>query len=70
MDNKGNKTGANYAKYTGMGFQMLATICVFVFIGYKIDEKRKSDLLFTAILGLVGVCLALFQVIRSLSKTK
>ncbi|HEY0897430.1 MAG TPA: AtpZ/AtpI family protein [Sphingobacteriaceae bacterium] len=59
----------NYVRYTGIGFQMIAVIGLFTFIGYKIDQSRESSQpLYTAILGLVGVCMALFQVVRSLKK--
>lgn len=60
-----------YAKYAGLGFQMIAIIGLFAFIGYQIDKKREaSSPLFTAILALLGVCLALYQVIRSVLNSK
>lgn len=65
------KLASSFIKYAGLGFQMLAVIGVFAFVGYKVDEKRKSDQpIFTAILGLIGVVVALYQVIRSLTKHK
>lgn len=68
---RAKKEVTNFAKYTGIAFQMLATIGLFVFIGYKIDEyQNSSTLLFTALLGLLGVILSLVQLIRSLSKAK
>lgn len=69
-DQKKDDTGKqanNLAKYTGIAFQMLATIGLFTFIGYKIDEHNNgSKQIFTAILGLIGVVISLIQVIRSL----
>ncbi len=60
----------NFARYSGIAFQMLATIGLFVFIGYKIDQNRDTEsMIFSAILGLVGVILSLVQVVRSLNKT-
>jgi F0F1-type ATP synthase assembly protein I len=57
----------SYARYTGIGFQMIAVIGLFTFIGYKIDQSRDSSQpLYTAILSLTGVCIALYQVVRSL----
>lgn len=57
------------AKYSAIGFQMIATIGLFSFIGYKIDESQKNEHhLFLAIFGLVGVGLALFQVIKQVTK--
>ena len=72
LQNNQNKNKAtNFAKYSGIAFQMLATIGVFSFIGYKIDENTASSkMIFTAILGLVGVVVSLFSVIRSLNKEK
>ncbi len=66
--NKQNpKQATNFAKYTGISFQMLAVIGVFVFIGYKIDEHRGGKtMIFTAILGVVGVVVSLIQVVRML----
>jgi ATP synthase protein I len=38
MENKEkDKNTTNFIKYSGMGFQMLATIGIFAFAGYKID---------------------------------
>lgn len=68
-DNQPKKQATNFAKYSGIAFQMLATIGLFSFIGYKIDEHRESSkLVFTAILGLVGVIISLIAVVRSLNK--
>jgi len=66
-DNK--KQVNNFVKYTGMTFQMLATIGVFTFIGYKIDEHRSSEtLIFTAIFGVVGVVASFIHLFRMLGK--
>lgn len=59
----------NYVRYTGIGFQMIAVIGLFTFVGYKIDQSRDSaQPIFTAVLSLIGVCVALYQVVRSLKK--
>lgn len=71
QNNQNKNKATNFAKYSGIAFQMLATIGVFSFIGYKIDENRASSkMIFTAILGLVGVVVSLFSIIRSLNKEK
>ncbi|RZJ64132.1 MAG: AtpZ/AtpI family protein [Flavobacterium sp.] len=68
-ENQPKKQATNFAKYSGIAFQMLATIGLFSFVGYKIDEHRESTkFIFTAILGLVGVIISLYQVVRSLNK--
>ena len=67
--NSNKKLATNFAKYSGIAFQMLATIGIFSFIGYKIDQNRDSSkMIFTAIFGLVGVIISLISVIRSLNK--
>ncbi|MFB5945129.1 AtpZ/AtpI family protein [Albibacterium profundi] len=67
---KGNQL-SRYAYYSGLGFQMIAIIGVFTFIGYKIDEWQGNEkAVFTAILGLIGVCSSLYTVIKSVNKKK
>lgn len=61
----------NYVRYTGLGFQMIAVIGVFAFIGYKLDEwQQTKQPVYTALLSVIGVCAALYQVIRSLKNLK
>ncbi|RZK43531.1 MAG: AtpZ/AtpI family protein [Pedobacter sp.] len=63
------KQGNGFLVYTGIAFQMLATIGIFSFIGYKIDEHRASnELLFTAILGVLGVVASFIHLLRMLRK--
>jgi len=67
--NKNKRPVNNYLKFTGMGFQMLATIGLFTFIGYKIDESAQHTTKWvTAILSLTGVFVSLYLVIRSLKE--
>jgi F0F1-type ATP synthase assembly protein I len=69
LDKKDSKKTANWAKYSAIGFQMFATIGVITFIGYKIDEYKKSETyLITAFFGLAGVGIALYQVIKQVTK--
>lgn len=59
----------NFAKYTGIAFQMLATIGIFAFIGYQIDKYNNSKQpIITALVTLIGVVVSLYQVIKSLTK--
>lgn len=64
-----NETGrrmGTIAKFSGMGFQMIAVIGLFAFAGYKIDEAAGHAVKWvTAVLSLVGVFIALYIVIRS-----
>lgn len=60
---------STFAKYSSISFQMIAIIGVFAFIGYKIDEYRKSKtLIITAIFSLIGVAVSLYQVVKQLNK--
>lgn len=57
------------AKYSAIGFQMIATIGLLTFIGYKIDEYlQKETKIITAAFALIGVGIALYQVIRQVTK--
>ncbi|MES2458136.1 MAG: AtpZ/AtpI family protein [Bacteroidota bacterium] len=59
----------NFARYSAISFQMLATIGVFAFAGYKIDQQRNAKTpLCTAILSLIGVVISLYQVVKQLNK--
>lgn len=60
----------NFARYSSISFQMLATIGVFAFAGYKFDEYRQSKApVFTAVLSLLGVIISLYQVVKQLNKS-
>lgn len=62
---------SKFLYFSGMGFQMIAIIGVFAFIGYKIDENKGSDKpIFTALFALLGVGLSLYSVIKSILKSK
>ncbi len=69
--NENKRNINNFAKYSAISFQMLATIGLFAFIGYKIDGYKNSKMpLFTAGLSLVGVAVAMYQVVKQLNKNK
>jgi hypothetical protein len=58
-----------YAKYSGMGFQMIAIIGIFTYAGLKIDESANHHTKWvTAIMSLLGVFISLYIVIVSLKK--
>ena len=62
-----DENGTNsYLKYSGMGFQMIATIGIFTYAGYKIDQAANHQTKWvTAVLSLIGVFVSLYLVIRS-----
>lgn len=67
-DQEKRKNTTDFVKYTGLGFQMLAVIGLFAFAGYKIDEYRNNGKsIFMALLGVLGVILSLYQVVRQLN---
>ncbi len=54
-----------YARYAGMGTQMLVIILIFVWAGKKLDEHAANKTpVFTAILSLLGVIVALYTVLK------
>lgn len=59
----------NYLKYSGLGLQMLATIGVAGWLGYKVDQY--FELKFPAFmigLGLIGFIGTMIQLYRSINK--
>ncbi len=58
----------NYARYSGMAFQMLAIILVGVFGGYKLDEWLHTRPFLTIILSILAVFLSIYYVTRDLLK--
>jgi ATP synthase protein I len=63
------KNTSAYAKFVGLGFQMMVIIGVFTFVGYKLDENANHETKWvTAVLSLLGVFISLYLVIRSVSR--
>jgi hypothetical protein len=61
-----NKPMSNYAKFSGLAFQMIVIIGGFAYAGYKIDESAAHATKWvTAAMSLMGVFISLFIVIRS-----
>ncbi|PJJ48635.1 AtpZ/AtpI family protein [Hymenobacter chitinivorans] len=60
-----------FAKYSGLGFQMLAIIGVCAWGGVKLDEYTHNDKpWYTIGLMVFGLIAATYQVIRSLSRNE
>ncbi|SMB85713.1 hypothetical protein SAMN00120144_2857 [Hymenobacter roseosalivarius DSM 11622] len=58
-----------FAKYSGLGFQMLAIIGLSAWAGTALDERFQNDRpWYTIVLMLLGVFVAMYQVIRSLTR--
>jgi ATP synthase protein I len=59
--------GSNFAKYSGLGIQMLAIIGLGTWLGVWLDAKFGSSPWATVILMLLSVFVAMYQVIRAAS---
>jgi len=68
--NKDEESGLqNYARYSGLAFQMVAIILLFVWGGKKIDEIYfQGRTIFIIILSLIGVFIALYLAIKDFLK--
>jgi F0F1-type ATP synthase assembly protein I len=52
-------------RYAGLAFQMMATLGLAVFVGYKIDQRTGwSFPVFMIIFSLLGLTLLLWQIIK------
>lgn len=59
----------NYAKYSSIAFQMLVIILAGVFGGYKLDQWLDLTFpVFTVVLSLLSVILAIYTVVKDLLK--
>lgn len=68
-DENNNRPMNAYAKYSGLGFQMIVIIGLFTYAGMKIDESANHHVKWvTAVLSLCGVFVSLYIVIVSLKK--
>ncbi len=57
-----------YARYTGIAFQMMAIMAFSAWLGWKLDEKLSLSFpAFTLFFIIASVGLVLFKIIRSLS---
>ena len=55
----------SFARYSGMGFQMVIIILLFYWAGSKLDERAANEKpAYTAILTLLGVFAGLYIVLK------
>ncbi|MCF2443082.1 AtpZ/AtpI family protein [Dyadobacter sp. CY345] len=65
------KSPSNFIRYSGMAMQMLGTILVFTYAGYKLDEWQVNKIpVWTLILSLTSIAASLYLLIRSMPKIK
>jgi F0F1-type ATP synthase assembly protein I len=69
LPGKKKKSLDNYARYSGMAFEMLLIILIGVFGGIKLDEwlNMKAPV-FTIVLSVLAVILSIYSVTRGLLK--
>ncbi|WBA41466.1 MULTISPECIES: AtpZ/AtpI family protein [Hymenobacter] len=60
--------GGNFARFMGVGFQMLATIGLCTWLGVWLDGRYGSEPWGTVGLTLFGVFVAMYLVIREVSE--
>lgn len=70
MNNQKKSYLNNYARYSSIAFQMLVIILAGVFGGYKLDEWLNTTPLFTVILSLLSVVIAIYSVVKDLLNNK
>jgi hypothetical protein len=55
----------SFARYSGMGFQMIVIILLFYWAGSKLDERAANEKpVYTAILTVLGVFAGLYIVLK------
>ncbi|MCX6247057.1 MAG: AtpZ/AtpI family protein [Bacteroidetes bacterium] len=60
----------SYARYSGMGFQMLAIILAGVFGGYKLDQWLHTRPILIIVFSILSVFIAIYSITRDLLKRK
>jgi hypothetical protein len=66
---KQNNKLNNFAKYSGLGFEMLGIIFLGTWAGVKLDERSAMEFpLWTVILSLFSVFAALYLTLKNLLK--
>jgi len=68
---KNKKQFNDYAKYSTIAFQMIFIILIGVFGGIKLDQIVKIEFpVFTVVLSILSVILAIYYAIKDLIKIK
>jgi hypothetical protein len=64
-DNSGGMQA--YAKYSALGFQMIAIIGIFAYAGYRIDASAHHDVQWvTAAMSLAGVFISFYVIFKAI----
>jgi F0F1-type ATP synthase assembly protein I len=71
MDKKQQQKYTHSFKYMGLGFQLIIIVFLFITIGLQIDKKTNSkDPLGLVVMSIIGVFVALYYIIKDVSKKK
>ena len=63
------RQSSGFVKYSGMAMQMLGTILVFTYAGYKLDEYQQNKVpVWTLVLSLLSIAGSLYMLIRGFTK--
>lgn len=64
-----SKVPSKFLKFSGMAMQMLGTILIFTYGGYRLDEWQQNNTpVWTLVLSLFSIAASLYLLIRSISK--
>ena len=64
------RKASGFLRYSGMAMQMLGTILVFTYGGYRLDEWQQNKIpVWTLVLSLTSIAASLYLLIRGLSQT-
>jgi hypothetical protein len=59
----------SYARFSGLAFQMMGTIVLFTYGGYKLDEWQQNKIpVWTLVLSLSSIAASLYMFIRTITK--
>lgn len=62
------KQVSSYVRYSGLFFQMFVIIGIFAFVGSSLDDYQNTKQpYFTAGLALLGVVIAIYQVLKEVN---
>jgi len=70
-DKKGDKTRNSraYLRYSGLAFQLVATILIFVYLGRWLDQYIENETpWFTLLFAIIAVVGSMYRLIKGLTK--
>jgi len=69
LENNHKDKYPDFVKYTGVGFQIVATVGIGVLVGYWLDKKIPNKYsIFTISLSLIMIIVAMIQIYRTFLK--